>query len=322
MKVSILISSYNGKEHIASLLNSIGRLSLGSHEMEVILRDDNSSDGTAEEVAKNYPWAKLITGTRTLGFGKSNNAAMRNATGDVICCVNQDTILDSHFLLEGLNVLERHPDVVGVNTNMIMPWIFSLEDFQEVSREDIPAYEYRLTPYGITEYVAVERVVTETNFLTGGGFFLRRSALIKEDELFNPRIRMYCEDTDLSLRLRKRGGKLMYAPKSILFHNQMTKKAESFSEISKAFKITWNRFYVLSCHFPPLSFLKHYPLYVWGIVRKMDYLGLPSSRKFLAYFAGGFLTIPFFAFLPYWLWHSFFLQKKRSLVDICRFEKQ
>jgi len=310
MKVSILISSYNGKEYISTLLDSVERLSLASHELEVILRDDNSSDGTAEEVSKNYPWVKLITGTRPLGFVKSNNAAMKHATGDVICCVNQATVLDSHFLLEGLNVLEGHSDVVGVNTNMIMPWVLSLEDFQDISREDIPAYEYRLTPYGITEYLKVEPLVTETNFLTGGGFFLRRSALLEGEELFIPSISMYCEDTELSLRLKKWGNKLMYAPKSILFHNQVTKKIGSFSELSKLFKITWNRFYVLSSHFPPFNFLKHYPLYVWGIVRKMDYLGLPLSKKILAYLVGGALTISFLTFLPYWLWHSFMFAKE------------
>ena len=102
MKVSILISTYNGGKEIPLLLNSIQRLALGSHEMEVILRDDNSSDGTMEKVSKNYPWVKLIQSKRNIGFVKSSNIAMSHATGDVLCCVNQDTILDSHFLLEGL----------------------------------------------------------------------------------------------------------------------------------------------------------------------------------------------------------------------------
>ncbi len=314
MKASILISSYNGKEHIAPLLDSIEKLSLGSYELEVILRDDNSSDGTAEEVVKSCPWIKLITGTRTLGFVKSNNIAMKHATGEVICCVNQDTILDSSFVIEGLDVLQRDPEVVGVNTNMIMPWVLSLEGFQKISRKDIPTYEYRLTPYGFTEYVPVEPFVTETNFLTGGGFFLRRSALTEQEKLFDPSIDMYCEDTELSLRLKKRGGKLLYAPNSILFHNQISKKAASVRDVNKLFKITWNRFYVLSKHSSPRNFLKRYPLYLFGIVKKMDYLGLSKSKKFVAYFVGGCLTIPFTPFLPYWLWRSFMFIKENRIT--------
>jgi GT2 family glycosyltransferase len=312
MKVSILISSYNGKEEIALLLDSVKKLVLGNHELEVILRDDNSSDGTWEEVSRTYPWVKLIRGKQTLGFVKSNNIALRYATGDVICCVNQDTILDSCFLIEGLTILENHTEVVGINTNMIMPWVLSLEDFQKKSREDIPAYEYQLTPYGFTQYVRVKPSVRETDFLTGGGFFLRRAALEEGEELFDPRLHMYCEDTELSLRLRKRGGTLMYAPKSIIFHYQAPKKVDSLYEIKKLLKVTWNRFYVLSKHSFPMDFLKNYPLYLLGITKKMDHLGLPKSKGFLAYLVGGCLTIPFSSLLPYWLLRSLcFLKESR-----------
>ncbi|MGD8985479.1 MAG: glycosyltransferase family 2 protein, partial [Desulfobacteraceae bacterium] len=221
------------------------------------------------------------------------------------CCVNQDTILDSHFLLEGLAVLENHPEVVGVNTNMIMPWVLSVEGFRKKPKEEIPTYEYQLTPYGFTQYVRVKPSVRETGFLTGGGFFLRRAALQEGEELFDSRLHMYCEDTELSLRLRKRGGRLMYAPKAILFHSQTTKNVRSFGELKKLLRITWNRFYVLSKHFRPVEFLEHYPLYLVGIVKKMEYLGLQKSKRCLAYFVGVCFTIPFSILLPYWLWHSY-----------------
>ena len=310
MKVSILVSTYNGERDIPRLFNSIEKLALGNHEVEVILRDDNSSDNTMGELSENYPWVKTIRGERNIGFVRSTNIAMGQASGDVICCVNQDTILDSHFVLEGLTVLERYPDVVGINTNMIMPWVLSLDDFERISHKDLPAYEYQLTAYGFTRYVRVNPILRQTNFLTGGGFFLRRSALEEGEVLFDPRIQMYCEDTELALRLKKRGGILMYAPKSIIFHCQAAKRVRSFGELKKLLKITWNRFYVLSKHFRPREFLRNYPLYVIGIIRKMDHLGLPRSRKFDAYLTGGCLTLVFLSLLPYWLWHSHACNKK------------
>ena len=305
MKVSMLISSYNGERDVPALLDSIEKLALGRHELEVILRDDNSSDGTPEKVSKEYKWVNLIRGKQNIGFVRSNNIAMIHATGDVICCVNQDTILDSDFLMEGLDILESYPEVVGINTNMIMPWILSLEELQKMSRKDIPTYEYQLTSYGSTRYVRVKPIVRETNFLTGGGFFLRRSALKEGEELFDPEIQMYCEDTELTLRLKKRGGTIMYAPRSIIFHHQAEKTASSFGELKKLLKITWNRFYVLSKHFRPVEFLEHYPLYLVGIVKKMEYLGLQKPKRGLAYFVGLCVTLPFSILLPYWLWHSY-----------------
>ena len=305
MKISLLISTYNGTNDVTPLFDSILKLYRDNHELEVVVRDDNSSDGTADVVSKNYPWVKLIKGSETLGFVGSNNIAFEHATGDVICCVNQDTILDTRFLVEGLNALEIRPEVAGVNTNMIMPWVLSLEDFRNTPGESLPAYAYQLTPYGFTKYVPVEPALWKTNFLTGGGFFLRRSALGGEELLFDSHIRMYCEDTELSLRLVRQGFKLMYTPKAVLYHNQTIKKGRSFGEVDKLFKITWNRFHVLSRHLSTRDFLRNYPLYLWGIVRKMDYLGLPSQKRIVAYFAGLLLIAAFSVLLPYWLWHSF-----------------
>lgn len=309
MKVSLLIPSYNMKTHVPALLDSIKNLALGGHGLEVIVRDDNSSDGTPDEIAGKYPWVKLIRGDRNVGFARSNNIMMKHSTGEVICGVNLDTVLDKNFMLEGLAALEKHSDAVGVNTNMIMPWVMTLEDFrntppEKLPAEKLPAYEYQLTRYGFAQYVPVEPVMRETNFMTGGGFFLKRSALREGEELFDPDLSMYCEDTELSLRLRNRGGTIMYAPKATLYHNHSPIKAGSLGELKKLFSITWNRFYVMARHHTPWDFFKHYPLYVWGILRKMEYLGLPPKKKPLAYLAGGCLAVPFSLLMPYWLWRS------------------
>jgi GT2 family glycosyltransferase len=310
MKASMLISSYNGIKDLPALLDSIRDLALNGHELEVIIRDDNSSDGTPDELSEKFPWVKLMRGDRNTGFARSTNLLFKRATSDVLCFVNQDVVLEKSFLIEGLAALQSHPDAAGVNTNMIMPWIMTLEDFRNTSLEEFPAYEYQLTPFGFTQYVPVEPLMRKTNFMTGGGFFLKRSALREGEELFDPSIYMYCEDTELSLRLRNRGGVIIYAPKATLYHNHAPIKAGSLGELKKLLRITWNRFYVMSRHTPPWDFLVRYPLYIWGIFKKMDYVGLPPKKKLLAYLAGGCLAVPFSFLLPYWLWRCLKLKAK------------
>ena len=102
MKVSILISGYNSKKDIFMLLDSIENLVLNGCELEVILRDDNSSDGTFDAVSQKYPRVHLIKGDHKIGFVKSNNMMFKKAAGKVICCINQDVILNSKFILEGI----------------------------------------------------------------------------------------------------------------------------------------------------------------------------------------------------------------------------
>ena len=315
MKVSFLIPCYNGKKDIVILLKSIEKLAKGNHQIEIILRDDNSPDGTAKEISENYPNIKLINGKETLGFAKSMNIAFEAAMGEIICGVNQDTVLEECFLLEGLLVLEKHPEAIGVNTNMIMPWVMSFKEFINTPPELMPAYEYQLTNFGYARYASVKPITRKTNLIQGGGFFLRRSALRKGENLFDPNIYMYCEDSELSLRLTKQGKILLYAPKATLFHNQKAKETRTVNDFKKLVKVTWTRFYVMSKHHGPGYFTRSFPLYIWGIVKKMDYLGLPVSKRLLAYLSGGCLAIPFFILFPYWLWCSILISRKTHMGE-------
>jgi GT2 family glycosyltransferase len=301
MKVTVIIVSYNGIDHLRRLLPSVEALHRGDHELEVVLRDDKSTDETSEWIAREYSWVKLITGTTNLGFAKSNNDAYKSATGDVICLVNGDTILDPDFLVEGMAPIQNDPNVVGVNVNMLMPWVVTYEQYCGTPHDQLPTYEYQLTPFGYTRYVEVPKEDRPTTFLSGGGFFLRRSALRDGEMIFDSKISIYCEDTDLSMRMVERGGKLVYAHKSIMFHNQVDKSCNSWGEFKKLFKITWNRFYIMSKRNSPGRFVVRFPLFAWGIVGKMLNLGLSPAKSLAAAGVGVCLTIPFVLGFPYWL---------------------
>ncbi|MFP4445907.1 MAG: glycosyltransferase family 2 protein, partial [Desulfosudaceae bacterium] len=93
MKASVIISAYNNLADLGLLLPSLARQSTGDHEMEVILRDDGSLDGTAAWIEKYYPWIQLIQG-ENVGFSRSNNIAAGRTSGEVLVFINADTVLD------------------------------------------------------------------------------------------------------------------------------------------------------------------------------------------------------------------------------------
>ncbi|MDA3895429.1 MAG: glycosyltransferase [Desulfobacteraceae bacterium] len=306
MNVSILITCLNERQNLKLLLPSIERLNKGNNNLEVIIRDDGSSDGTAEWVERHFKWVKLIKGDRNLGFARSNNAAFMYAKGDIIVFVNADTFLDPDFLVQGLAIFEKFPKAVGVNPNMIMPWVMDFDVYLKTDRAEMPAWEYQLTPFGYCQYVSVGKTIRKTNFMTGGGCFLKREALNTGEDVFDKNLGKvtYCEDSDLSMRLIERGGEIIYAPQAILYHNQTIKKLFGPSELVKLLKITWNRFYILAKRNSTDRFIHNYPLYIVGIIKKMEYIGLSGSKKLIATLAGGVLAVPFLALFPYWLWIS------------------
>lgn len=89
--ISIIIVNYNGAEYIAGCLNSI--LEHVSGEYEVIVVDNASSDQSADIVEQQYSWARLIRCEKNLGFAAGNNIGGRQARGDLILLMNNDTVL-------------------------------------------------------------------------------------------------------------------------------------------------------------------------------------------------------------------------------------
>ena len=308
MKVSVLISTFHGEDDIRPLLDSIKNLVIDreKHTFEVIIRDDGSLDDTVSIIETEYPWTHLIhSAGENIGFVASNNAAYRQATGEIICCINQDTIAHPLFIAEAIDLFLNDPDISGINTNMIMPWVMPIERFKNSRNDDIPAYEFKLTPYGFVEYQPAARTSHLSNFMTGGAFFVRRAALPYRDYLFNPNIDMYCEDSDLSLRMLEDQRKLVYSPLSIIYHNQAPRKADKISELLKLMKITRNRFALFSSINRPLAFSRKYPLLLIGIIKKTAHLGLPANKITAAYIVNTGVAMLFLCLYPYWLIQSF-----------------
>ena len=71
--VSVIVVTFNGRHHLGACLDSLRRQQV-SASFEVIVIDNASGDGTAEEVRSNYAWVRLLELSRNQGFAGGNNA--------------------------------------------------------------------------------------------------------------------------------------------------------------------------------------------------------------------------------------------------------
>src|SRR6185503_6168355 len=99
MDISIIIVNYNVREFLRGALASV-RKSLAASGLtgEVFVVDNASRDGSVEMVAQEFPEVKLCALEDNVGFGKANNLALREATGDYLLILNPDTILGEDTL--------------------------------------------------------------------------------------------------------------------------------------------------------------------------------------------------------------------------------
>lgn len=95
LKISVVIATYNGQKFLLEQLNSIKNQSREPNE--VIIQDDNSTDGTAEMISNyiktnNLTNWKLIINNHNMGWRKNFISVLQKATGDIIFLSDQDDI--------------------------------------------------------------------------------------------------------------------------------------------------------------------------------------------------------------------------------------
>ena len=96
LKTSIVILTYNELPLTKQCLASIKKHT-SDEEIEIIVIDNGSSDGTIEYLKSN-PSLKTIFNEENLGFGKGCNQGLDVATGDSVLFLNNDTIVTENWL--------------------------------------------------------------------------------------------------------------------------------------------------------------------------------------------------------------------------------
>ena len=115
-KVSIVIVNYNGKNLLEALLKSISRSNYRNYEIIVV--DNNSSDGSRELLRKNYKKVKLVDNKKNLGYS-GINSALKYCTGSYILFLNNDMELDRNSLRKAVSTIESDKDIAMIAPKLV-----------------------------------------------------------------------------------------------------------------------------------------------------------------------------------------------------------
>lgn len=108
-EISILIVAYECRDALRECLRSIGRAK-GGLDVEVVVTDNASTDGTAEVLRTEFPDVRLLALPENVGFARGVNRAAEIATGDYLLLLNPDTVLHDDGGLGRLLAFARsHP---------------------------------------------------------------------------------------------------------------------------------------------------------------------------------------------------------------------
>jgi len=210
--VSIVILSFNGTEYLKDCLSSV--LAQTYPDMEVIVVDNASEDGSPELVEEQFPSVRLIRNSSNLGFAAGNNVGIRLALGDYILLLNQDTRVDA-YCLEELVEVASNDELTGICT----PKLLAMNEPAQIDAVGILLYrDLSIMNRGIGEKDVGQYDCQEEVFATSGAASLYRRRMLKEIGLFDEDYFLLHEEDDLTWRARFVGWRCVYAPKAVVYH--------------------------------------------------------------------------------------------------------
>lgn len=227
-KISITTISWNQMDDIIAYLEAmkITRDAV-EFEIEMILVDNGSVDGTPEMVERDYPWVKVIRNGKNEGFAVGCNVGLHASTGDFVMLLNPDAQANPESMTGMLTFMIKHPDVGGVGCMLMhedgLPQLSAYYQLSPINyiRNHSFIYPYlermRKTLYRLG--VGVKKKPFRVDWVQASCLLVPKHVYEKVGDLESAFF-IYAEDTDWCHRIRKAGYKIVHMPNLQMPHKQ------------------------------------------------------------------------------------------------------
>ncbi|MEM4429810.1 MAG: glycosyltransferase family 2 protein, partial [Thermofilaceae archaeon] len=250
--VSVIILNWNGGDYLLRCVKSVLESDYPKNLLEVVVVDNGSTDGSAEAVKKVYPQIKLIKNKKNLGYCLGNNIGIKNAKGELIILLNNDTIVDKHWIKEILKKV-KDPEVGIVGCKLYFP-----------GTKIIQSIGFREKFLGYWESIGAGQIdvgqfdnIEEVDYVSGAALAVKREVL-ERIGLLDPNFYAYSEDIDLCYRARRSGYKVVTSNAIVYHYGSLS---WSRFPLKKMYLIMRNRIYFIRKHYSPKALIKFIFIY-------------------------------------------------------------
>ena len=248
--VSIITLTWNLTEITCDFLRSVKEHNTYK-KIEIIVVDNGSKEDPSGALKAIYPDVHVILNGKNLGFTGGNNVGIRAAKGDYLFIVNNDTEF-TPGLIEGLlEVFEKYPDA-----GMASPkfhYFFHKGTIEYAGYNTVNIFTGRNGMVGCGEKDEGQyNKIKITNYAHGGAMMTSRK-VIQEVGVLPEQFFLYYEELDWSEQIKRRGYKIYYQPKSLIYHKESMTTGKSSP--LKTFYLTRNRILFMRRNMSLLNFI-------------------------------------------------------------------
>ena len=221
---SVVVVTWNAEAVIADCLASI--FDQGGEDIEVMVVDNCSEDGTIERVRRKFPRAAIVRRETNAGFAPAANLGISQARGERILLLNPDARLRPGALRRLAAALESDPRAGAAGPSLVQ------------SNGALHAYAAKRFPspwYALARQIGVSELLQSAGrgealaaslgpgpvavpCLSGAALMVRRQVFESVGEL-DEALPMYLEDLDLCARMGGAGLRLLYVPAATVIHD-------------------------------------------------------------------------------------------------------
>lgn len=201
--ISVVIPSYQRKERMLRLLQTV--FEQERVELDVVVVDDQSVDGTFEAIRAQFPSARVFRNERNSGPAVSRNRGFAEARSDLVVGLDSDVTLPDRSALSRIEALfAAHPEATGMAFRIYRP---------DGVSDDIDRW-WHPQPVGSSAGKWFP-----TDYFSGTAFAFRKESFVKAGG-FPEVFFIYYEEVELSYRILDDGGTLLYCPEVAVLHHE------------------------------------------------------------------------------------------------------
>lgn len=237
MAISIILLNYKKPQLTVDCISSLYdqyKSDIDDGTVEILVVDNHSGDNSVpilkREIQQTYSQVKLIENSENAGFGKGCNLGAKQAKGDYLLFLNNDTVVKDRGLISMAEYMNNHTAVAilgGQLRNADGTLQASTGDFYTVS--NVALLLLGMQRYGLLDKSPSR--ITEVDWVKGGLLMIRKDVFEKIGG-FDEKIFMYIEDMELCFRAKKAGYSVFFYPEVTVLHKEHGSANKTFAIVN------------------------------------------------------------------------------------------